>query len=348
MRRHGELFQRIIEYDNLELAYHKAALGRRYQPAVLRFHARLDENLIDIQNSLLWRTYEPGPYHTFTIWEPKERLIYVAPFRDRVIHHAVMNIVAPIWDRLFIYDSYACRGFKGAHRALYRLDDFLREAGRRWGASVYCLKGDIHKFFPSINHHRMMFIIEQKIKCPDTLWLFRKIIFSNGDPADPGSHDMPIGNLISQWGANLYLNALDYFVKHDLNMRYYIRYMDDFIILHNNISELRAIKRSINGFIGEYLNLLMNPKSDIFCAERGIDFLGYRTWVSHRLLRKSSIIRASRRFKKLNTDYARGRTSLPRVHSSVMSWVAHCRHAPAAAGKLKCIGNLIWRRDNPQ
>ena len=349
MRRHGgDLYERIYDYENLRLAYRKASFGRRYDPAVLRFHACLDENLIELQNELIWKTYKPGPYSSFLIHEPKERLIYVSPFRDRVLHHAIMNIVEPIWDSLFIDDSFACRKGKGTHAALYRTDGFLRRAFRRAGSHVYCFKGDISKFFPSINHHVLMAVIRQKIKCRDTLWLFDQIIFAAGDRADPASCNMPIGNLISQWAANLYLHELDCFVKHDLHIKDYIRYMDDFIILSGDKVTLHVIKREIECFVESRLKLKLNPKSDIFPASRGIDFLGYRTWVSHRILRKSSLVRATKRFKRLSQEYGQGLVALPHVHSSVMSWLGHCGHAHVLNGKIKCLEALLLRRPSDQ
>ncbi len=187
---------------------------------VLNFHKSLEENLIGIQDELISGTYEPRPYRTFTIHEPKERIIHVAPFRDRVVHHAIMNIIEPIWDRLFIYDTYACRKGKGTHAGVNRTTEFLRASQEKWG-KTYCFQSDISKCFPSINHHILMRIIERKIKCKGTLRLFEKIIFNGGDLNDPDSHNLPIGNLISQWAANLYLGELDYLSyldAHDLRL----------------------------------------------------------------------------------------------------------------------------------
>lgn len=347
MKRHGNLYEKIYNYENLEMAFRKAAKGRRYAPAVLRFGARLDEHLIQLQNELIWRRYEPGKYMTFQVYRPKERTIYVAPFRDRVLQHAVMNIVEPIWERVFIGDSYACRKGKGTHQGLKRLDAFLFEAMRRWKGRVYCFKGDISKCFPSINHHTMMSIIKKKIKCPGTLWLFDKVIFSTGDRSDPGSCNLPIGNLISQWGANLYLNELDLYAKHVLGIKYYVRYMDDFIILHGDKSKLHRLKREVSKFLGSALQLKLNPKSDIFPIKRGIDFLGYRTWPSHRLLRKRNIVNTRRRFTRIAEQLAAGEVSIDYVLASLASWNGYCKHALSDKARVKCLeplGDLIDHR----
>jgi len=343
MRRHNNLYSRIHDFENLHLAFRKASRGRRLTPGVLNFRENLEENLIGIQDELIQGTYVPRPYRTFTIYEPKERIIHVAPFRDRVVHHAVMNIIEPIWDRLFIYDTYACRKGKGTHAGVNRTTEFLRTAQAKWG-NTYCFQGDISKCFPSINHHILMRIIGHKIKCKDTLRLFGKIIFNGGNPADPDSHNLPIGNLVSQWAANLYMSELDYFVKHRLKVQYYVRYMDDFILLSGDKKQLHEYRRAVEVFLWDVLRMKLNPKSDVYPVSRGVDFLGYRIWSSHRLLRKSSLFRATRRFKKLSDLYARGLVTLRHVKASVMSWLGHCVHADAESGVEICLRALALSR----
>ena len=343
MKRHGNLYPKIIAFENICEAYHKAALGRRYSYEVLYFRDNLEDNLISIQEALANKTYQPGNYRTFTLYEPKKRTIYVSPFRDRVVHHAIMNIIEPIWDNLFIYDSYACRKCKGCHAAMYRVVKFTREAQQQYDR-VYCLKGDVSKFFPSINHHILMEIIERKIKCRDTLDLIRQIVFNAGDESDPDSKNMPIGSLLSQWSANLYLNELDYHIKHQMRVKFYVRYMDDFVLLDGDKSRLHAYKAAISAFLQDRLRLQMNPKSDIYPADRGIDFVGYRIWPNYRLIRKSSLIRASRRFKRLSMEYAQGHIDLKRVRSSLMSWLGHCSHAHVQRGIERCLAALVLKK----
>jgi len=339
MKRIGNLYYKICDFQNLHLAFYKTAKGRRYDHDILKFKTHLEENLIQLQIELLNKTYSPSPYRTFKLYEPKERTIYVSPVKDRIVHHAVMNIIEPIWDRLFIYDSYACRKGKGTHNGVKRTVQFIRKAMQEWD-KVYCLKGDISKFFPSINHHILLKIIKKKIKCKDTLWLFEKIIFNEGNKDNPESKNMPIGNLISQWSANLYLNELDMFIKHQLKLKYYIRYMDDFIIFHHCSKELHCIKNEIESFLQSNLKLSLNPKSDIFPISRGIDFLGYRIWYNNILIRKSSIIRALRRFKKLTKLYANGKITVDKIQASVASWLGHCEHANSKRAVEKCLTYL--------
>jgi len=317
--------------------------GRRYHRDVLKFREKLEKNLLTLQEQLKNKSYSPGSYRTFRLYEPKERIIYVAPIRDRIVHHAIMNIVEPIWDSLFIYDSYACRKGKGTHAGVRRIAQFLRSANQKW-PKAYCLKGDISKFFPSINHHIMLRIIAKKIKCPDALWLFEQIIFANGNKDDPDSKNMPIGNLISQWCANLYLNELDQYIKHTLKIEYYLRYMDDFAILGSSSEELHKIKKEISSYLNNCLRLSLNSKTDIYPVNRGIDFMGYRIWHNNILIRKSSLVRATRRFKKLSKLYSEGVIDLYRAKSSLFSWLGHCKHANARKGIELCLRYFILRR----
>ncbi len=325
MKRHGNLFKKTISYDNLELAYHKAAKGRRYHPPVVRFHAALEENLIALHNELQWGQYTPGAYRTFEVYEPKQRTIYAAPFRDRVVHHAIMNVLEPIWDGLFIHDSYACRRGKGTHAGVNKTQAMLHSCIATHG-KAFVLKGDVRKFFPNINHHILMRIIERKIKCKQTLALLHQIVFLIGDENYLSSCNMPIGNLISQWCANLYLNELDRFVKQHLHEQYYIRYMDDFIILHPDKYHLSNLLYSIRLFCTDHMALELNSKTGIFPVSQGIDFLGYRIWPDYRLLRKSSSRRMERRLKWMCWAYHKNKITNYEISMRIKSWVAHCRH----------------------
>ena len=186
---YSNLYPQIYDFDNIHRAYLKARRGKRYKTDVLKFSGRLEEALIDIQNHLIWKSYQPGPYKLFTIHEPKERIIAALPFRDRVVHHALCNVIEPIFERPMIYDSHACRRGMGVLSGVTRTTKFLRAACRRW-EKVYCLKADIKKFFPSIDHAVLKRLIRKRISCPDTLSLIDIIIDSNG--SDRG---LPIGNL---------------------------------------------------------------------------------------------------------------------------------------------------------
>lgn len=322
MKTYGDLYPQIYDFDNIHLAYLKARRNKRYKQDVLLFSARLEENLIDIQNRLIWKTYRPSRYKYFTICEPKERLIAALPFFDRVVHHALCNIIEPICERSMIQDSYACRRGQGVLSGVLRTTRFLRDAGRRWGR-VYCLKADVTKFFPSIDHEMLKKIIRKRIACPDTLALIDTIIDST--ETDRG---LPIGSLTSQLWANVYLNELDHFVKETLRIKYFIRYMDDFVILHRDKTALGVVLAEIIGFLDERLRLTLNDKTQIFpISPRCIDFLGYRIWPDHRLLRKMNVKRTKRKFKKYSRFYGQDRIDLDDIRPGIVSWLGHAKHA---------------------
>ena len=200
MKRHNNLFDKIVDKDNLLLAYKKAKKHKNWQQKVIRVEKDLDNLIEGLRLSLINGTYKTAEYRTKKIYEPKERTIYVLPFYpDRIVHHAIMNILEPIWDNLFISDSYACRNGKGQHKGSQKCMEFVRK-------NKYCLKCDISKFYPSINHEILKLIIRKKIKCKRTLNLLDTII----DSID-GETNIPIGNYLSQWFGNLYLNELDMF-----------------------------------------------------------------------------------------------------------------------------------------
>lgn len=298
-----------------------ARKGKRYNNDVLRFTQHLERNLITIQNELIWKEFEVGEYDEFYVYEPKKRLIKSLPFKDRVVQHSLNNVINPLLDNRFIYDTYACRKAKGTHAGADRVTHFLRKTKRKWD-KVYCLKADISKYFFNIDHDVMMRIYESKIKCKDTLWLLDKIIRSDGDGIG-----IPIGNLTSQLSANLYLNELDQFVKHRLRVKYYVRYMDDFIILHNSKECLWNLLAEVEEFLKYKLRLKLNRKTDIFPVKRGVDFLGYRIWPTHRLLRKKSKKKIKRRMRKYEKEYIAGTLDIEKIQRSLAGWLGHAKFA---------------------
>lgn len=346
LKSYTNLYPQVYDFENLHLAYTKARKNKRYKPDVLSFSANLEENLIILQNELIWKTYRTSPYRQFYVYEPKQRLIMALPFRDRVIHHALCNVIAPIFEKSFIYDSYACLIGKGIHKASTRLTQFLRTARTKWGDSVYCLKLDVSKFFPTVNHHILASILKKKIQCPETLWLMDEILFSIGYHDDPDSRGLPIGNLTSQLWANVYLNELDLFAKEELRVRFYLRYMDDIVVLYPDKGGLWNIRRAIEEFLRDRLKLRLNIKTSIFPTRQGIDFVGYRTWPDFKLIRKSSIKRAKRRFKNVAKLLDRNVISLDVVRSIVASWIGYCTHGDAFRIRHKMLAHFLFRRES--
>jgi len=241
------------------------------------------------------------------IHEPKERLIYRLPFApDRIVQHAIMNIVEPIWESFFINESYACRNDKGIHAGSKKTMEFVRR-------NKYCLKGDMAKFYPSMNHDVLFKIICRKIKDKDVLELLKNIIYSIG-----GETNVPIGNYTSQWMGNLYLNELDQRVKHVYKIKDYVRYCDDFLLFSNDKILLRNILRDIEAYVNNELKLTLSKK-DIFQVSRGVDFLGYRHFKKYILLRKSTTKRVKKRLKKLPYLYKKGFVTREQYRSSLAS-----------------------------
>lgn len=340
MKTHKNLYSAICEFDNIHRAYLRARVGKRYKRDVLEFSSNLEENLINIQNHLAWKTYQPSPYKYFTIYEPKVRMIAALPFSDRVVHHALCNVIEPIFESAFIRDSYACRPGGGVLAGVLRTTRFLRDAWRRWGDNVYCLKGDISKYFYSVDHETLKRLVRKKIACADTLELIDRIIDSPGD--DIG---MPIGNLTSQLFANVYLDALDHVIKDSLRVRYYIRYMDDFVIFHNDKAYLHRLLDEISGYLEDVLRLRLNGKTQIFpVRRRSVDFLGYRIWPTHRLMRKANVKRTRRKLKKFVRLYRDGRMTMGEIRPSVMSWLGHAKHGDTWRLRTKMTESIIFTR----
>lgn len=310
MKRHGGIFDKIVEIDNLRMAYISASRGKRWQNTVINFEKNIDNNLTMIQKLLIDKTFVTSGYTEKTIYEPKERIIYKLPFGpDRIIQHALMNIVEPIWDNLMISDSYSCRKGKGIHAGSRKTMDYIRHVGK----DGYYLKMDIRKFYPSVDHDIMYNIVKHKIKCKDTLWLLHDIIYSFG-----GGKNIPIGNYTSQWFGNLYMNELDQFLKHEHHVKHYIRYCDDFIILHEDKHYIKDMQVIITDFVANELDMTLS-KSDVFPITHGIDFLGYRHFYDKILLRKSTAKRIKKRMESLPGRLQRGEITIDQYRSSIAS-----------------------------
>jgi retron-type reverse transcriptase len=328
MKTHKNLFPQIVTFENLLLAAQKAAAGKREQSNVMDFFHRLEENLWRLQEQLSTQTYQPGEYATFQIYEPKPRMISAAPFRDRVVHHALINIIGPLFERSFIFDSYANRVGKGTHRAIHRYQHFLRDY-------LYVRKCDIRKYFPSIDHEILKALIRRRIADAQTLWLIDAII-DGSNPQEPMNDHfpgddlftplerrkgLPIGNLTSQFFANVYLNPLDHFVKEMLRCLAYLRYVDDFVLLSNRKAELWAWREQIAAFL-QSLRLRLHPQHCyIFPARVGWRFLGQQVFRTHRLLAPANV----RSFKK-RLRYWQESPPENLVHR-LASWAGHAAQA---------------------
>jgi retron-type reverse transcriptase len=315
MRRHGGLWEKIVSPENMAIAYRKAALCKSTRKNVQKFALNLEGNLERIRLSLIDKTFATSHYTEKKVYEPKERTIYVLPFApDRIVQHALMNVVSPVWEKLFIQDSYACIENRGIHAGSRRVMEFVRK-------NKYVLKCDISRFYPSVNQEILLDIIKKKIKCKNTLWLVEDIVQSF-----PGGKNVPIGNYTSQWFGNLYLNELDSYVKHEFRVRDYIRYCDDFCLFHDDKTGLHEYRIKIRQFLDERLDLKFS-KSEVFPVKQGVDFLGYRHFDNYILLRKSTSKRVRKRLARLPGLYGSGRITAEQYRSSVASTWGWLKHA---------------------
>lgn len=328
-------FERIIAWDNLLEAYRKAALGKRGKSSAANFEHQLADRLLDVQADLQNRRYRPGPYRHFVIHEPKQRLISAAPFRDRVVHHALCNVIEPGFERRFIFDSYANRPAKGTHRAVDRLQQFARRYR-------YVLRLDIVKHFPSIDHALLSGILARTIRDDDVQWLVDTIITSGAGVLDedapqtlfPGDdlldlmrpRGLPIGNLTSQFWSNCYLDPFDHFVKRQLRCKGYLRYVDDLALFSDRKRELWDWKRAIVERLAA-LRLTVHPEAKVAPVEHGIPWLGFIVYPTHRRVKARKVRDFGRRLRARWNEYCAGKISFAEFDASVQGWINHVRYA---------------------
>lgn len=290
MKRIGNLYDKICSLDNLKLADEKARKGKLLSHGVKKHDLNREENILKLREMLLNGTYKTSRYEIFKIYEPKEREIYRLPyFPDRIVHHAVMNVLEPIWVSIFTADTYSCIKNRGIHAAAKSLKQVLKDNPE---GTTYCLKIDVRKFYPSIDHGVLKGLVRRKLKDKKLLALLDEII----DSAD----GVPIGNYLSQYFANLYLAYFDHWIKEDKKVKYYYRYADDIVILSESKTYLHSLLREIKAYFGD-LKLEVKKNWQVFPVKaRGIDFVGYVFYHTHTRMRKSIKQRFCRRMARLN------------------------------------------------
>ena len=332
MKTYKNIYDKIISLENLILAWKKARKGKTKKFYVIEFQKSFHENILKLHEELKNGTYYPQPLKTFILRDPKTRRISKSAFRDRIVHHAICNIIEPIFEKVFIFDSCANRTGKGNLFGLRRFDLFKRkvsENGRIIKNSFedknyvkgYCFKADIKHYFQEVNHNILIRAISKKINDSQTIELIKKVLDNGKTKEGVG---MPLGNLTSQFFANIYLNELDYFVKQELKAKFYIRYVDDFVILHNSREQLEIWKQEIDKFLGERLNLEMHSqKSRIIAISRGIDFVGFRNFYCYRLLRRRNVGKICSKID----DYKQSKISKEKMLECFQGWNAYAKWA---------------------
>ncbi|MBI2444614.1 MAG: group II intron reverse transcriptase domain-containing protein [Candidatus Magasanikbacteria bacterium] len=278
-------YENIICLENLCLAWEEFIIGKKKKQDVIDFGRSLMDNIVELHEALVNRTYRHGSYESFYITDPKRRHIHKASMRDRLLHHAVYRILYPFFDRTFIGDSFSCRDNKGVHKALNRFRRLAWRASRNHTRNVWVFKCDIRKFFARVDHQILLAILHTYIPDTDILRLLQNIIESYHTESNPGI-GLPLGNLTSQLFANVYLNRLDHWAKHALKSHYYVRYADDFVLLSRDRFQLAEALPKIQEFLQTQLKLSLHPDKILLkTVASGMDFLGWVHFSSHCLLR---------------------------------------------------------------
>jgi retron-type reverse transcriptase len=351
MKRLGQVWHSVVAFENLLLAYRKARKGKARSPDVARFSLNLEQELLALQAQLNNGTYQPGAYRLFTIYERKPRLIAAAPFRDRVVHHAILNRVEPVLDRRFIDDSYACRKGKGVHAALDRYQTWA-------GQYTYALQMDVQRYFPSIDHGILKQKLRRYIKDQRLLMLLDRIIDTSPETTvEPDwfcgdklytpferRRSIPIGNLTSQFFANLYLDDLDHYIKETLHCRAYLRYVDDMLVLGNSKAALHEVKEAVRNKLALERLRLHPHKAHIMPISRGLDLLGYRLFPDKRFLRNDNGHRFARKLRRYAKAYNEGRMQWKDFNPGVQSWIGHAAHADTLGLRRAIFSHTIFNK----
>ena len=354
MKSHANLWPRITSFENFYEAFRRARVGKRARPDVAAFEFDLEANLFALQQELLDGSYRPGGYRNFVVHEPARRKISAAPFRDRVVHHALCGVIEPLFDPVFLPHSYANRVGKGTHRAL----DRCRALITRY---PYVLKADVTKFFPSIDHEVLYALLARRIRCAPTRRLMRLVLDSGAGvlaeeyemawfPGDTllspleRARGLPIGNLTSQFWANVYLHELDRFVVRGLGRDAYVRYVDDFLLFGDDKQALHVVRGKIESFLVA-LRLTLHPrKTRVFPVTAGVPFLGFVHTPGRLRLKRDAVGRFTRRMRRYRRAFAERTLAAGRLGASVQSWVAHAAYGQTYRLRRALLSDLVFSR----
>lgn len=319
------LFEKIVCWENLKNAFGKTQLGSsKYKADAILFAKNETFNLKQLQKSIIDNTYKFDDYEEFIVYEPKERIINAPRYKDKVVQIAINNILKDVYNKCFIYDSYACIDNKGTHKCVDRIQHFMRKAKWKYGADCYVVKVDIKKFFYTIDRGILKRIITKKIRCKKTLSLVFKIIDS-ADSVDVLG--LPLGNTLSQLCANIYLNELDQYAKRGLGLKYYVRFADDILIVVENKQRARDVLSLIKGFLKTNLKLETNyKKTKIFPLKQGTNSIGFKISCTHKLLRNESKKRIKRKIKKMPILISNGKMKTEKAEQMLNSWRGHAKN----------------------
>ena len=316
MKRIGNLFEQTCDFAHLLKSAKKARMGCGWTEETTKFFFHLEPELITLQREMLDGSYRPGAYRFFEVRDPKRRTIAVAPFRDRVAHHSVVAVMEPIFEPCFIHDSYATRKGKGTHLAVEKTQSFCR----RW---PWYMRMDVEKFFDSVNHDILLRLVARKIKDQRFLDLLTHIV-RNASLSDIA---LPIGNLTSQFLANIYLNPLDHLIKDQWRVPGYLRYMDDFVVFAEEKADLLWMRSRVEDFLSDQLRLRLKPTGTwINRTSHGLSFVGWRIFPHHIRQRSKTRKRSLQRLNERMVQWRAGAVDDNGLASSLNSIIGHIRH----------------------
>jgi len=330
MKKYVNLFERIASLENLVLAWEEFRKGKDKKFDVQIFEYSLEQNLFSLHRDLISKKYSHGPYSGFYIRDPKVRHIHKAEVRDRVLHHAIFRILNPLFEKTFIADSFSCRIDKGTHKGVLAVERMIRKESQNYTRPCFVLKCDIEKFFNSVDHETLLAVLKKSIIDTDTIWLLEQIVrsFSADDTTPFYRRGLPIGNLTSQLFANIYMNEFDQFIKHEMRIKHYARYTDDFIIVSADKEYLDKLINPFQEFLQRRLKLSLHPKKcSILNIRRGIDFLGYVVLPHYCLLRSKTKKRIFRKLKQKAMQYRSGQINDNSLSQSLQSYLGVLSHA---------------------
>ena len=350
MKTYNKLYEKLYSKENLMSAFKKAKKGKSSKNYVINFELNLDKNINILKEQLKNKTYYPSRLKKFVIRDPKTRTIHSSIFRDRIVHHAIINIIQPIYEKIFIYDSFANRKNKGTHIAIKRFEYFVNKVSSNGGKinnphtnnSIrgYVLKADIKHYFNAVDHNILITILRKKVKDEDFIELLKGVLY-NFESQTKGK-GFPLGNYTSQFLANVYLNNLDYFIKHRLKAKYYIRYVDDFVILDKDKKVLEKYLEKIKKYL-KFLKLELHPdKSEIYALRNGITFLGYRVFYHYKLLRKRNIRYFKNNLNKKLELYHSGDVDKEHLENFLHGWMGYSNFANTHNLNKKLIGLSLF------
>lgn len=339
---------KIYDFQNLFKAHTVARLGKRDNKEVILFEMNLGQNLTELSQSLRDKTYEMSGYYNFMVYDPKERKIHALHYRDRVVQHCLCDeVLSPLLDRKLIYDNAACRLGKGTHFAIGRASEFLHDYYNKYGTDGYFLKCDIRKFFENIDHEILKEKMSRVIKDKDVMQLLIMIIDSF--EKNPGK-GLPLGNQTSQWFALYYLDGMDRLIKEKFKIKYYSRYMDDMVIIHQDKEYLKQCLTELRRFAGEELHLEFNEKTQIFPIKNGVDYLGFHIYLSDtgkviRKVKQQTKYKYKRKLKQMQYAFANNQMELDEIHQVLTSYSAHLSYGHTYKLRKRLLSNFVLKKN---